>query len=153
MHKKVCRFEIIDGVKYVYCIIHAYKFLLKERVGFAAVLWCLRQGVSCTSLIPFIFIYGIIYVDPNGFSGLGKLTTLTLIFDYAMELYYEMYSHNCNSVCKQVELPPSLLHCYGTTTTHCLHLNFLLNNTFLTIKIQFFAFWSSCDIQLKAHSL
>ena len=35
---KVCRFEIIDGVKYVYCIKHAYKFLLKEQVGFAAVL-------------------------------------------------------------------------------------------------------------------
>ena len=35
---KVCRFEIIDGVKYVYCIKHAYKFLLREQVGFAAVL-------------------------------------------------------------------------------------------------------------------
>ena len=37
MHKKICRFEIIDGVKYVYCIKHAYKFLLREQVGFAAV--------------------------------------------------------------------------------------------------------------------
>ena len=44
---KVCRFEIIDGVKYVYCIKHAYKFLLREQVGFAAVLWRLRQCVSC----------------------------------------------------------------------------------------------------------
>ena len=37
---KICRFEIciIDGVKYVYCIKHAYKFLLKEQVGFAVVL-------------------------------------------------------------------------------------------------------------------
>ena len=35
---KVCRFEIIDGVKYVYCIKHAYKFLLREQVGFSAVL-------------------------------------------------------------------------------------------------------------------
>ena len=35
---KVCRFEIIDGVKYFYCIKHAYKFLLSEQVGFAAVL-------------------------------------------------------------------------------------------------------------------
>ena len=35
---KVCRFEIIDSVKYVYCIKHAYKFVLRERVGFAAVL-------------------------------------------------------------------------------------------------------------------
>ena len=35
---KICRFEIIDGVKYVYCIKHAYKFLLMEQVGFAAVL-------------------------------------------------------------------------------------------------------------------
>ena len=35
---KVSRFEIIDGVKYVYCIKHAYKFLLTEQVGFAAVL-------------------------------------------------------------------------------------------------------------------
>ena len=44
---KICRFEIIYGVKYVYCIKHAYKFLLREQVGFAAVLWRLRQGVSC----------------------------------------------------------------------------------------------------------
>ena len=43
---KVCRFDIIDGVKYVYCIKHAYKFLLRKQVGFAAVLWRLRQGVS-----------------------------------------------------------------------------------------------------------
>ena len=35
---KVCRFEIIDVVKYVYCIKHAYKFLLREQVGFATVL-------------------------------------------------------------------------------------------------------------------
>ena len=35
---KICRFEIIDGVKYVYCIKHAYKFLLREQVGVAAVL-------------------------------------------------------------------------------------------------------------------
>ena len=34
---KICRFEI-DGVKFVYCIKHAYKFLLREQVGFAAVL-------------------------------------------------------------------------------------------------------------------
>ena len=34
---KGCRFEIIDGVKYVYCIKHAYKFVLREQVGFAAV--------------------------------------------------------------------------------------------------------------------
>ena len=35
---KICRFEIIDGVRYVYCIKHAYKFLLREQVRFAAVL-------------------------------------------------------------------------------------------------------------------
>ena len=35
---KICWFEIIHGVKYVYCIKHAYKFLLREQVGFAAVL-------------------------------------------------------------------------------------------------------------------
>ena len=34
---KVCRFEI-DGVKYVYCRKHDYKFLLREQVGFAGVL-------------------------------------------------------------------------------------------------------------------
>ena len=34
---KICRFEIIDGVKYVYCIKHAYKFLLREQLGFAAI--------------------------------------------------------------------------------------------------------------------
>ena len=34
---KICRFEIIVGIKYVYCIKHAYKFLLREQVGFAAV--------------------------------------------------------------------------------------------------------------------
>ena len=43
---KVCRFEIIDGDKYVYCIKYAYKFLLREQVGFADVLWRLRQCVS-----------------------------------------------------------------------------------------------------------
>ena len=35
---KICQFEIIDGVKYVYCIKHAYKFVLREQAGFAAVL-------------------------------------------------------------------------------------------------------------------
>ena len=35
---KVCQFEIIDGIKYVYCILQAHKFLLREQVGFAAVL-------------------------------------------------------------------------------------------------------------------
>ena len=44
---KVCRFEIIKGVKYVNCIKHAYKFLLREQVGCAAVLWHLHQCVSC----------------------------------------------------------------------------------------------------------
>ena len=43
----VCRFEIIDGVKYVYCIKHAYKCFLREQVGFAAVHRRLRQCVSC----------------------------------------------------------------------------------------------------------
>ena len=32
------RFEIIDRVKYVYCIKNAYKFILRKQVGFAAVL-------------------------------------------------------------------------------------------------------------------
>ena len=35
---KICRFEVIDGVKYVYGIKHVYNFLLSEQVGFAAVL-------------------------------------------------------------------------------------------------------------------
>ena len=35
---KVCQSEIIDGVKYVSCIKHAYKFLLREQAGFVAVL-------------------------------------------------------------------------------------------------------------------
>ena len=35
---QVCRFEIMDGVKYVFCIKHAHKYLLREQVGFAAVL-------------------------------------------------------------------------------------------------------------------
>ena len=43
-------FEIIDGVKHVYCIKHAYKFLLREQVGFGAVLRRLCQCVSCCSL-------------------------------------------------------------------------------------------------------
>ena len=42
--------KLIDGVKYVYCIKHAYKFLLREQEEFAAVLWRLRQGVSCQIL-------------------------------------------------------------------------------------------------------
>ena len=28
---KVCRFEIIDGVKYVYCIKRVYKFILRDK--------------------------------------------------------------------------------------------------------------------------
>ena len=48
---KVCRFEIIDDVEYVYCIKHAYRFLLRERVGFVAVLLRLGQCVSCEPLI------------------------------------------------------------------------------------------------------
>ena len=49
---KICRFEIIDGVKYVYCIKHAYKFVLREQEWFAAVLWRLRQkSVSCMYMI------------------------------------------------------------------------------------------------------
>ena len=35
---KVSRFEIKNGVKYVYCIKHAYKFPLREQVGSASVL-------------------------------------------------------------------------------------------------------------------
>ena len=35
---KVCRFEIIYGVKYVYCIKHAYNFFRRDKVCFAAVL-------------------------------------------------------------------------------------------------------------------
>ena len=46
---KIFPFEIVDGVKCVFCIKHAYKFLLREQVGFAAVLWRLRQCVSCFS--------------------------------------------------------------------------------------------------------
>ena len=45
----VCRFEKIDDVKYVYCIKHVYK-LLREQVGFAAVLWRLPRCVSCLLL-------------------------------------------------------------------------------------------------------
>ena len=33
---EICRFEIIDGVIHFYCIKHAYKFRLREQVGFAA---------------------------------------------------------------------------------------------------------------------
>ena len=36
--KKAYYLEIIDGVKYVYCIKHAYNFFLREQVRFAAVL-------------------------------------------------------------------------------------------------------------------
>ena len=44
---KICRFEIIDGVKYVYCIKHAYKFPLREQVGFAT--WaCVNVFLLCT---------------------------------------------------------------------------------------------------------
>ena len=35
---KICRFKKINGVKYVYCIKHGYKFLLREQLEFAAVL-------------------------------------------------------------------------------------------------------------------
>ena len=56
---KICRFEIIDGVKYVYCIKHAYKFVLREQVGFAAAFWRLRQGVSCVLTDVFLSIQNI----------------------------------------------------------------------------------------------
>ena len=45
------QWKIIDGVKYVHCIKHAYKYLLREQVGFAAVLWRFRQ---CVSRLQFI---------------------------------------------------------------------------------------------------
>ena len=35
---KICLFEKIDGAEYIYCIKHVYKFVLREQVGFAAVL-------------------------------------------------------------------------------------------------------------------
>ena len=38
-HFLYAQWKIIDGVKYVHCIKHAYKYLLREQVGFAAVLW------------------------------------------------------------------------------------------------------------------
>ena len=48
---KICRFEIIDGVKYVYCIKHAYKFLLGEQVGFCgrSLTLASRCFLLCTS--------------------------------------------------------------------------------------------------------
>ena len=41
----------------MYCIKHAYKFLLREQVGFAAVLLRLRKCVSClpTDTVEIIF--------------------------------------------------------------------------------------------------
>ena len=36
-HFLFVQLKLTDGVKYVYCIKHAYKFLLREQVGFAAV--------------------------------------------------------------------------------------------------------------------
>ena len=56
-HIKICRFEIKDGVKYVYCIKHAYKFLLREQLGFAAVLWRLRQCVSCIDIVLYVVLF------------------------------------------------------------------------------------------------
>ena len=37
-HFLYAQLKLIDGVKYDYCIKHAYKFLLREQFGFAAVL-------------------------------------------------------------------------------------------------------------------
>ena len=56
---KVCRFEIIDGVKNVYCIKHPYKFLLREQVELAAVLVSFLYSVRKTytvRLIEFSFV-------------------------------------------------------------------------------------------------
>ena len=59
---KICRFEIIDGVKYVYCIKHAYKFLLREQVEFAAVIWRLRQCVSCI-IMKSVLVHCVLWVN------------------------------------------------------------------------------------------
>ena len=39
-----------------FAYLHAYKFLLREKVGYAAVLWRLRQCVSCLPLIRILDI-------------------------------------------------------------------------------------------------
>ena len=74
---KVCRFEIIDGVKYVYFIKHT--FLLREQVGFAAVLWRLRQCVSCIQLIHLFDSYILYNVNNIIDKTLSNIFTLTQI--------------------------------------------------------------------------
>ena len=72
---KICQFEIIDGVKYVYCTKHAYKFLPREQLGFAAVLWRLRQCVSCFSFYKLILVTCAINICKN------QLVFITQILD------------------------------------------------------------------------
>ena len=48
---KVYRFEIKDGVKYVYCIKHAYIFLLRDQVVFAVV-FCVDSVMKMTKMCP-----------------------------------------------------------------------------------------------------
>ena len=62
---KICRFEIIDGVKYVYCIKHAYKFLLREQVGFAAVLDACVNLFLVNFYIGRVYTHGIFYYMKN----------------------------------------------------------------------------------------
>ena len=69
---KVCPFEIIDGVYYVYYIKHAYKFLLREQVWFTAVIWRLRQ---CVSLYFFEYehLKRVVWIDDNVFGYKPKI--------------------------------------------------------------------------------
>ena len=74
---KVWRFEIIDGVKYVYCIQHAYKFLLREQVGYAVVLWRLRQCVSCLYIICFMLFVRCFHPSRESFTYMSEYVTIT----------------------------------------------------------------------------
>ena len=99
---KICRFEIIDGVKYFYCIKHAYKFLLREQVGFAAVLWRLRQCVSCcvfvqiTQMLQWCEPYAFCICIQRGeeMKSLGILLLLFFSFLSNHLLIYVFYNKN-----------------------------------------------------------
>ena len=75
---KVCRLEIIDEIKYVYCIKHAYKFLLREQVGFAAVLWRLRQ--CCCFCSGYEVLYVVSSVHPHVIFYLFIYATSYIVF-------------------------------------------------------------------------
>ena len=60
---KICRFEVIDGVKYVYGIKHVYNFLLREQAYFMVAYFCHHLSDNYVNLSDLYVDLSVIYVD------------------------------------------------------------------------------------------